>query len=142
MGHVGNATATVTKTIPGGSPAPTPGAAEVPAVPHLTPPELEQLRQSLVRNRDKLLKGIASLESRLTGLNSANGRSATAHDGGEAGIEWERMLAMRSIADKRLLLNEIEQALQRIGKQTYGLDPETQQQISIERLQEIPWARS
>ena len=51
------------------------------------------------------------------------------------------MLRLSRIDQKRSLLHEIEQALRRIEKNTYGLCATTKKAISVSRLREIPWAR-
>ncbi len=115
-------------------------------VSHLTPEEVEEFRQSLITRRRKLVRDIGQLQneaSYMAGLGGTGGSSPKAGDGAAVrGGPWERVLRLSSIAHKRSLLHEVEQALERIEKRTYGLCTESNEAISISRLREIPWARN
>lgn len=115
------------------------------ATPHLTSEELQELRQSLMDRRNKLLSEIARLQNEAFRL-AVTGQPGVAPAAADNGTQshsapWERVLRLSTIASKRSLLNEVEQALARIEKKTYGVCVETNKAISLSRLREIPWAK-
>lgn len=116
-----------------------------PPVAHLSPQELAELRQSLIDRRRKLVAEISRLQNeayRTEESGQTGGASDEASGAvGAAGDPWQRVLRLRGIAHKRGLVHEIDQALGRIEKKTYGFCTETNKAISISRLREIPWAR-
>ena len=54
---------------------------------------------------------------------------------------WEREFTLDLLASERQLLKEIDGALERIAKRTYGICEATHKPIRKQRLQAKPWAR-
>lgn len=114
---------------------------------YLSREEIEGIRQDLLDQRAKLLADIARMQNE-TPVSSDATNSAEKpplrdpSDTDHRDQAWERNLRQRAIASKRSLLYEIDQALERIANHTYGICPISQKTISIDRLREIPWARS
>ena len=116
-----------------------------PPVSHLTTEELAELRQSLINRRRKLADEISRLQNEACRMGDLGQTGGSSHEGEDAADTlrdpWQRVLRLRGIAHKRGLLHEIDRALDRIEKKTYGFCTETKKAISISRLREIPWAR-
>ena len=112
---------------------------------HLTRPELEEFRQSLLASRRKLAGDIARLQDQALrqGRPGGNGGSSPlAHQvPGMTDDMWEQLLALCAIDNKRSLLREIDQALDRIDKNVYGICMSNRKAISKSRLREVPWAK-
>ena len=98
-----------------------------------TPEELEAFREALLRKRAELTGDVSSLCVD-TGLE----RSADQVDDASSG--WEREFNFSFIENKHALLNEIDEALQRIENKTYGYCTATGKAISKARLECMPWA--
>ncbi|MHC4234990.1 MAG: TraR/DksA family transcriptional regulator, partial [Planctomycetota bacterium] len=54
---------------------------------------------------------------------------------------WEQEFTLGLIDNERLLLREIDEALQRINANTYGICLATRKPISAARLRAKPWAK-
>jgi RNA polymerase-binding transcription factor DksA len=65
--------------------------------------------------------------------------SAPAGGLGDSAMEWDHMLAAGAVADKRGLLYDIERALARIARNTFGLCTVDYQVIPRDRLMDMPW---
>lgn len=105
---------------------------------HLSNRELDELRDGLLHRRRKLLEEIRFLQNEAAGAAPAAVVAGPALDP----AAWERTLALGRIGDKLSLLHEIDHALQRMEQRTYGICSRTRRPIALERLREIPWARS
>jgi DnaK suppressor protein len=103
--------------------------------PFMNPVQLEYFRQKLLRWRTDLLK-------------EADGTLASLSEGGilepdvtdRASIETERALELRTRDRARKLIGKIDQALVKIDLGTYGFCEETDEPISIRRLEARPIA--
>ena len=63
------------------------------------------------------------------------------HPADRASDAWERELTLELAEDKRALLREIDDALERIERGTYGICEATGKPIKKARLEAIPWTR-
>jgi len=101
---------------------------------------LSELRQTLLERRASLSQQIAALEAEPA---QANGQAAAPIDAADGRrVAWGRTVSRVAVNTKLNLLREIDQALRRMDDGTYGLDTTTGAVIPLERLREIPWARS
>lgn len=77
--------------------------------------------------------------SRLQEVSSAD---ETAVDGGDRGNdEIERSLSLRLLGSDEAALGEIDAALERLRRNTYGICEATGRPIPLARLKAIPWCR-
>lgn len=107
----------------------------------LTPEQLEEFKDLLLRKRQALIKDITGMETEaLRGGSGAlsNMPSHLAEQGSEA---YDQSLSLDLAAADRKLLREIDDALKRIANETYGICEHTLKPIKLERLRELPWAR-
>jgi len=56
-------------------------------------------------------------------------------------VEWDQMMAVRSMDDKRAILRQIDQALARIEDKTFGLCVVDSHPIPPDKLAEMPWVK-
>lgn len=108
---------------------------------NLSPEQLEEFRQLLIKKRQQLIGDITGMES--DALRSESGSlSNMPSQMGEQGSEaYDQSLSLNIAASERKLLREIEDALKRIADGTYGICELSLKPIKIERLRELPWAR-
>ena len=101
----------------------------------LTQDQLELLRRKLEEERRRivtLLRGPAATVA-------SDGELSEYEENAQRSAERSDQL---EIAEReRLLLAEVERALERLRAGTYGVDEETGDPIPYERLSAIPWAR-
>lgn len=119
------------------------GIAAEPAAPEpchespLSQDEIEVLRAHLQQMREWLVQSLAQMEA-ATGQ-QVSGSRMVAMDGND--VAWQNAITQRAIADRRLLLNEIMRAFERIKDNTYGRCVEDNVCIPRSLLEEVPWAR-
>lgn len=101
---------------------------------------LSELRQILVERRAALSEQIGAMEQHLARKDQQSTESLDARDGRR--IAWGQTVSRIAVNCKLSLLREIDQALRRMDAGTYGLDMTTGAAIPLDRLREIPWARS
>jgi DnaK suppressor protein len=127
-------------------PAPTPQApAKPPGGGRLTARDIENFRQMLLDKRAEILGDFNSLQ----GENSAENRSESAGDLSSMPIHmadlgtdnYELEFTLGLIEGERAILQEIDEALERIAKGTYGKCLATGQPIGKARLRAKPWAK-
>ncbi|MBI4581081.1 MAG: TraR/DksA family transcriptional regulator [Planctomycetes bacterium] len=104
----------------------------------LTAEEIDAFRQQLQHLRDWLRESIGQLEARTA--HPASGTWAMSFEAvdGDDGA-WEEAITQRSIAEKRLLLNEVMRAFERIAENTYGQCVADHASIPRSMLEEVPW---
>ncbi len=101
--------------------------------------DLQVLRQVLDYNRDRLVEEIQRLERQpATDGHETNGGAAQQAVSEAA---WSEVVAHRTIAEKRSILREIDEALQRMATSTYGRCVVDGRGISKSVLQELPWLK-
>lgn len=123
----------------GGEEATTNAAAGIKT--QLSPEQLEEFRQLLIRKRAELVGDVRNMEEEaLRGASGSlsNMPSHLAEQGSEA---YDQSLQLDLAAADRKLIKEIDDALARIANQTYGICELTGKPIKIDRLRELPWAR-
>ncbi|HOA71949.1 MAG TPA: hypothetical protein PL151_00335 [Phycisphaerae bacterium] len=96
--------------------------------------EIEAFQRQLEHLRSWLRESIAKLEAD----SPATSRSILMDD---ADAEWQSNIRQRALAEKRLLLNEVNLAFERIRQNTYGRCVNDNARIPRTLLEEMPWAR-
>jgi RNA polymerase-binding transcription factor DksA len=114
-----------------------------PGVPQLAPKTLERLREKLLEEKDRLVRQSDELAAEADELAREREAGDTQFDeesgeGDTVNIERERDLLLSASA--RQVVEEIEEALLRMKKGTYGVCKYAGRKISVERLEAIPWA--
>jgi DnaK suppressor protein len=109
----------------------------MPNSSHLSKPELDQLRQALVKERATLLAAIRDHADDRRGLVA----DAEIEDGDVAERQIEQAAALRLGRFDRALLADVDRALAKLEAGTYGTSEATGEPIPFERLAAIPWAR-
>jgi RNA polymerase-binding protein DksA len=114
-----------------------------PEEPNLSARTLEQLRQALVDERERLTRQAEDLQREAETLAAEREQGDTQFDeesgeGDTVSVERERDLLLSASALRTI--EEIDAALERMKKGTYGLCTPVGRRISVERLRAIPWA--
>lgn len=114
-----------------------------PGAPQLSPKTLERLREKLLEEKDRLGKQSEELAAEAETLAREREAGDTQFDeesgeGDTVNIERERDLLLSASA--RQVVEEIDEALTRIKKGSYGVCKYAGRKIPIERLEAIPWA--
>lgn len=103
--------------------------------------ELQKFREILLKKRADLVGDVSDLESEAL-LGRSGSLSALPQHIAEQGSEtYEQSLSLNLAAEDRRLIREIDAALQRIDKGTFGICEMTGKPINRERLEELPWTR-
>ncbi len=103
--------------------------------------ELGRFRDILLKKRADLVGDVSDLESEAL-LGRSGSLSALPQHLAEQGSEtYEQSLSLNLAAEDRRLIREIDGALQRIDKGTFGICEMTGKAITRERLEELPWTR-
>ena len=108
-----------------------------------SPAFIEKQRQRLLDLRDSLVDSVSGM-SRDTIRNAPEGSEASGsgqHQGDAGSDAYDRDFALSVLAKEQDALYEIEQALYRIKKGTYGNCEISGHKIPITRLEAIPFAR-
>ena len=119
---------------------------DLPAKSPLTAEELEEFRQLLLAKLRSIvgdMDGIAA-EARGEGPNGVHAGPADPAGQVEVfpdDVHSDRELTMGLLANERRLVREVTEALERIGKGTYGICLGTGKPIGVSRLRARPWAR-
>jgi RNA polymerase-binding transcription factor DksA len=94
--------------------------------------DLNRLREQILAKKETLTRDAnVSSESRLLGEHLADAASDS----------YDRDWALSILSCEQNALYEIEEALDRISRGTYGICELTGQSIELDRLRAIPWAR-
>lgn len=83
---------------------------------------------------------MAAIESEAARQNAQSPPPVEPADGRR--IAWDCTVSRIAVNRKFSLLWEVNQALRRMDEGTYGVDVTTGFAIPLERLREVPWARS
>lgn len=103
--------------------------------------DLQRFRDILLKKRADLVGDVSDLESEAL-LGRSGSLSALPQHLAEQGSEtYEQSLSLNLAAEDRRLIREIDAALQRVDKGTFGICEMTGKAISRERLDELPWTR-
>ena len=103
--------------------------------PFMNPKQLEYFRRKLLGWRAELLKESSST---LRNLQSETGHSPDLAD--RASFETDRSVELRTRDRERKLISKIDEALLRINEGTYGYCLDTDEPISLDRLEARPIA--
>jgi RNA polymerase-binding transcription factor DksA len=103
--------------------------------------ELAKFKKILIAKRLELIGDVSEMEREAL-LSGTGGLSHTPSHMAEQGSDaYDQSLSLDLAAVDRKLIKEIDDALGRIEKGTYGLCELTGKPIRPERLEELPWAR-
>jgi len=111
---------------------------------HLTAREVEQFRQLLLEKRRQLMGDVGGLQKEALNSNrdaSGNLSNMPIHMADVGSDHYEQELTLGLIEGEKALLGEINQALERIEKGTYGICQATGQPINKARLNATPWTK-
>ena len=103
--------------------------------------QLDRYQEILILKRRELLGDIDSMENEALKSQSGSLSHLPQHMAEQGSETYEQSLSLDLAAADRVLLREIDAALQRITDRVYGLCERTGKPISKERLAELPWAR-
>lgn len=111
----------------------------------LKPNELEEFRRLLLTKRAELMGDMGHLQNEAlrqgSSGESANGSFMPIHMADIGSDTWEQELTLGLIENERELLREIDEALDRINNETYGICLATGKPITKSRLRAKPWAK-
>jgi DnaK suppressor protein len=109
---------------------------------HLTAEELAEFRQVLLDKRRELVDDIVNLEDEARRSGGGSSSSAMPIHMADLGSDtWEQEFTLNLIEKERTIVREIDEALDRIEKKTYGTCLATGKAISKARLRVKPWAQ-
>jgi DnaK suppressor protein len=111
--------------------------AKAPADPRKVKPEWQKYCQRLLELREQLLRQMSGLAKE--SAQELSGYSLHMADSGTD--NFDRDFALSLLSSDQDALYEIEEALKRIEKKTYGICELTGKPIPKARLEAIPWAR-
>ncbi len=113
-----------------------------PAEPALSAEDIEKYRRLLLHLRVSISAEVARLER--DNLNNGHAARPVGHTDSASALHddsWIESVSRRTIATKRVLLRDIDAALDRMARQVFGLCVNGGHPISRERLEEVPWAK-
>lgn len=103
--------------------------------------ELAKFKAILLRKRAELVGDVATMETEALKGNSGSLSHLPQHMAEQGSDVYGQSLSLDLAAADRRLIKEIDDALVRIEKGTYGVCELTGKPIRAERLEELPWAR-
>lgn len=114
-----------------------------PSAPGLAPRTKERLKQKLLDEKARLLRQVEELVAEAEELAREREAGDTQFDeesgeGDTVAVERERDLLLS--AQARQVIEEIDAALERMRRGTYGVCSYAGRKIPVERLEAIPWA--
>lgn len=116
-----------------------------PVEPPLTPAEVEEFRELLTQKRSQLIKDMGSLQDEALNKNRRDAAgdlsSMPIHMADLGSDNYEMEFTLGLIESERTVLREIEDALERIKRGTYGVCQGTGRPIGKARLRAKPWAK-
>ncbi len=133
-----------TTKAPGVTAAASPKAAKEPRriKTHLSAKELRYYRSLLLEKRTDLVGDLNGLaESALRGQDRSNLSNMPLHMADAGSDNYDQELALGLMESERELLNDIDDALDRIENKTYGICIATGEPINKARLEIKPWAK-
>ena len=109
---------------------------------HFSAKELRHYRDLLLERRLEIIGDIVGLEdSALRGKDASNLSNMPLHMADVGSDNYNQDLALGLMETERQLLNEIDEALDRIAAKTFGVCHKTGKPISKARLEAKPWAK-
>ena len=104
--------------------------------------QLKKFRDILLRKRAELVGDVSEMEREALLSGGSGGLSHTPSHMAEQGSDtYDQALSLNIAAVDRKLIKEIDGALARMEKGTYGLCVLSGKPIRTERLEELPWAK-
>jgi RNA polymerase-binding protein DksA len=107
--------------------------------------ELDRFKAKLLTEKNKVLEEMGELQENnlKQSISDASGENSryTYHLGDVASLSYGREFSMGLAERQQKYLEEIDEALERIAEGTYGICKVTGEQISVERLEEVPVAK-
>lgn len=114
---------------------------EISSKVKLSKKELDKYRGILIQKRAELVGDISHMEDEALRGNSGSLSTLPQHMAEQGSDTFDQSLSLDLAQVDRNLIREIDDALQRIERGTYGVCLRTGQRISAERLAELPWAK-
>ena len=108
---------------------------------YLTPEEIEKFRKLLWEKRNELLGNVSYMEKDVRREESSDLSHVPIHMADLGTDSYEQEFTLDLMDSERKLINEIDNALERIDNGTYGVCEIDGQPIPKPRLEAIPWAR-
>jgi RNA polymerase-binding protein DksA len=112
---------------------------------HLNDSDIENFRQMLLQKRSEILRNVNEFEDealKKSRLDASGDLSSMPIHMADIGTDnYEQEFALGLMDSERKLLREIDDALDRIEQNTYGICEGTGGKISKARLKAQPWAR-
>ncbi len=103
--------------------------------------ELDRYREILLRKRAELVGDVSNLEGEALNAQSGNLSNTPQHMAEQGTESFDQALSLDIAQVDRNLIREIDDALTRIDRGTFGVCQMTGKAISKERLEELPWTR-
>ena len=103
--------------------------------------ELEQYRLLLLEKRNELLGDVVSMSNEALHGDDADLSHMPIHMADVGSDQFEKELTLGLVESERAMLQEIDEALQRIDDRTYGVCQATGKPIAKARLKIKPWAK-
>lgn len=103
--------------------------------------ELKDYRTLLLKKRHEILGDMKSMSSEALKADESNLSHMPLHMADVGSDQYEQELTLGLVESERKLLQEINEALERIENRSYGVCQATGKAISKERLQAKPWAK-
>lgn len=107
--------------------------------------ELRKYKELLLAKRRELLGDVNQLSNEALQSSRPEARgdlsNMPSHMADAGSDNWEQEFTLGLIATERVMLRQIDEALERIRNRTYGVCIATHSMISTERLQAKPWAQ-
>lgn len=126
-------------------PEPMPVVATVKMDSGLNAKDIEQYREMLLTKRRQLIGDVTTLRDEALGKNRQDAAGDLSnmplHPADVGSDNYEQEFALGLIENERQTLKEIDEALERIQKGTYGICAATGQPIGKARLNAKPWAK-
>ncbi|MDX2130633.1 MAG: TraR/DksA C4-type zinc finger protein [Planctomycetota bacterium] len=113
----------------------------VTGVSPLSETQIEYFRQRLIRKRAELVGDVNMMEREALRSESGSLSNMPSHLAEQGSDASEQSLSLDLAAADRKLIREIDDALVRITKGTFGVCELTGKPVKLERLEELPWAR-
>ena len=104
--------------------------------------QLRQFRQMLLDKRHELIGDMTGIEAEALGADRQEAKGDISDHPADAGTDnFEQEFSLGLLESERILLAEIDEALGRIEKGTYGICMGTGKPIGTARLKARPWAK-
>lgn len=117
-------------------------APTTPASSGLSPKDIAHFRELLLDKRRQLLGDVGGLQDEALSKESSGDLSNMPLHMADVGTDnYEQEFTLGLIQGERQLLGEIDEALQRIARKTYGICAATGNPIGKARLSATPWAK-